>query len=224
MRQKTAEGVSMSNISVKRAIQHDPKRAAEAIHKEMEQMLEGKKVFVPVKRSDVPNNLIIRSHMFLKYKYDAQGKLEKLKARLVADGRVQDRDLYPNRYSPTVSLEAIMATLKLAAVFRRSIAKFDIKGAYLNADIDEELYLELDPTITRLALERFPNLREFVEHGRLTVRLDKALYGLIQCSCLWYANISDYLKRIGFRQNPFDECVFMKTDMIVCCILTTSLL
>jgi len=87
MRQKAAEGMSMSNISVKRAIQHDTKRAAEAIHKEVEQMLEGKKVFVPVKRSDVPNNLIIRSHMFLKYKYDAQGKLEKLKARLVADGR-----------------------------------------------------------------------------------------------------------------------------------------
>jgi len=57
MRQKAAGGMSLSNISVKRAIQHDPKRAAEAIHKEMEQMLEGKKVFIPVKRSDVPNNL-----------------------------------------------------------------------------------------------------------------------------------------------------------------------
>jgi len=145
--------------------------------------------------------------MFLKYKYDAQGKLEKLKARLVADGRAQDRDLHPNKYSPTVSLEAIMATLKLTAVLRRKIAKFDIKGAYLNADIDEELYLELDPTITKLALGRFLELKEFVEYGRLTVRLDKALYGLIQCSRLWYVNISDYLKKIGFRQNPFDECV-----------------
>jgi len=108
-----------------------------------------------------------------------------------------------------------MATLKLAAVFRRSIAKFDIKGAYLNADIDEELYLELDPNITKLALGRFPELKEFVEYGRLTVRLDKALYGLIQCSRLWYVNISDYLKKMGFRQNPLDECVFMKRDMIV---------
>jgi len=178
-------------------------------------MLEGKKVFVPVKRSGVPNNLIIRSHMFLKYKYDAQGKLEKLKARLVADGRVQDRDLFPNRYSPTVSLEVIMAALKIAAVSRRNIAKFDIKGAYLNTDLDEELYLELDPTITRLAVERFPELTEFVEDGKLTVRLDKALYGLIQCSRLWYVDISSCLKKMGFKQNPYDECVFVKGNVIV---------
>jgi len=112
-----------------------------------------------------------------------------------------------------VSLEATIATLKLAAVFRRNIAKFDIKGVYLNADIDEELYLELDPTITKLALGRLPKLKEFVEYGRLTIRLDKALYGLIQCSRLWYVNISDYLKKMGFGQNPFDECVFMKRDM-----------
>ena len=79
--------MTLTNINVKRAIRHDPKRSAEAIHKELEQMLEGKKVFDPVKRSDVPQGLVIRSHMFLKYKYDAQGKLEKLKARLVADGR-----------------------------------------------------------------------------------------------------------------------------------------
>jgi len=89
-------------------------------------MLEGKKVFAPVKQSDVPQGLVIRSHMFLKYKYYAQGKLEKLKARLVADGKAQDRDLHPNKYSPTVSLEAIMATLKLTAVLRRKIAKFDL--------------------------------------------------------------------------------------------------
>jgi len=65
-------------------------------------------------------------------------------------------ELYPNRYSPTVSLEVIMSALKISAVSRRNIAKFDIKGAYLHADLDEELYLELDPTITRLAVERFP--------------------------------------------------------------------
>ena len=179
MRQKGTEGFALSNISVKRAINHDPKRAAEAIHKELEQMLKGKKVFAPVKRSDVPQSRVIRSQMFLKYKYDAQGKLEKLKARLVPDGRVQDREQYPDKYSPTVSLEAIMATLKLAATSKKAMAKFDIKGAYLNADLDEELYLELDPTITRLAMERFPELNEFVEGGKLIVRLDKALYGLV---------------------------------------------
>ena len=44
MRQKGAGGFAMSNISVRKTIKHDPKRAAEAIHKELEQMLKGKKV------------------------------------------------------------------------------------------------------------------------------------------------------------------------------------
>ena len=89
----------------------------------------------------------------------------------------------------------------MAATSRKSLAKFDIKGAYLNADLDEELYLELDPTITRLAVSRFPELAEFVEAGKLTVRLDKALYGLVQCARLWYEDISTFLKKIGFKQN-----------------------
>jgi len=108
-----------------------------------------------------------------------------------------------------------MAALKIAAISRRNIAKFDIKGAYLNADLDEELYLELDSTITRLAVERFPELTEFVGDEKLTVRLDKALYGLIQCSRLWYVDISSCLKKMGFKQNPYDEYVFVKGNVIV---------
>jgi len=223
MRQKGAEASALSNISVRRAIKHDPKRAGDAIHKELEQMLKGKKVFAPVMRRDVKGQ-VIRSHMFLKYKYDAQGRLEKLKARLVADGRSQDRELYRDNYSPTVSLESIMSTLKLAAISRKSLAKFDIKGAYLNADLDEELYLELDPTITRLAVARFPELADFVEAGRLTVRLDKALYGLVQCARLWFENISSFLISIGFTQNPFDECVFTNKKGLIVILYVDDLL
>lgn len=160
MRQNGEGGFSLSNISVKRSIQYDPRRTAEAIHKELEHMLTGKKVFVPVKRSYVPKNLVIRSHMFLKYNFDAQGKLEKLKARLVADGRVQDRDQYPVKYCLTISLEATTTTLKLAAVSNKNIAKLDIKGAYLNTYLDEELYLELCP---HHHYASGPDLDKFVE-------------------------------------------------------------
>ena len=98
----------------------------------------------------------------------------------------------PDKYSPTVSLEAIMTTLKLVATSNKAMAKFDIKGAYLNADPDEELYIELDPTITNLAVDYFPELDDFVETGKLTVRLDKALYGLVQYTKRCYLNISTY--------------------------------
>ena len=56
-----------------------------------------------------------------------------------------------------------MTTLKLATESYKNMTKFDIKGAYLNADLDEELYLELDPTINKLVVEHFPKLEKFVE-------------------------------------------------------------
>ncbi len=110
-----------------------------------------------------------------------------------------------------------MTTLKLAAMSNKNMAKFDIKGAYLNANLNEGLYLEMDPTITRLAVESFPELNEFSEDGKLTVRLDKALYGLIQCARLWFENISSFLKKVGMEQNPFDECIFTnnKKDLTI---------
>ena len=85
-----------------------------------------------------------------------------------------------------------MATLKVVVTSNKAMAKFDIKGAYLNADPDEELYIDLDPTITNLAVDYFPELDDFVETGKLTVRLDKALYGLVQCTKRCYLNISTY--------------------------------
>ena len=46
---------------------------------------------------------IITSSMFLKDKYTADGKFDKLKSRLVAGGHLQDRNIYDNGSSPTVS-------------------------------------------------------------------------------------------------------------------------
>jgi hypothetical protein len=46
---------------------------------------------------------IVTSNMFLKDKYRADGVFEKLKSRLIAGGHLQDRDIYNNGASPTVS-------------------------------------------------------------------------------------------------------------------------
>jgi hypothetical protein len=45
--------------------------------------------------------------MFLKTKFNAEGKFEKIKARMVANGKQQDRSLYPDTYSPTVMLQSV---------------------------------------------------------------------------------------------------------------------
>ena len=74
---------------------------------------------------------------------------EKLKARLVAGGNQQDKDLYNDLSSPTVSTCAVMTTFAIAAHERRHIAVVDITGAYLNADMNTGIivHMRLDQTM-----------------------------------------------------------------------------
>jgi hypothetical protein len=67
---------------------------------------------IPIRKSEIPEDAtILNSHVFLVNKYNANGEFEKVKARLVADGRDQDPLLYPNKSSPTVSIHSVFAVL-----------------------------------------------------------------------------------------------------------------
>ena len=78
---------------------------------------------------------IIRSSLFLKMKYDSSGVFDKLKARLVAGGHMQDRSLYDvtETTSPTVNLTSVYMVAAIAGIERRSVATMDVGGAYLTA-------------------------------------------------------------------------------------------
>ena len=69
-----------------------------------------------------------------------------VKARLVAGGHRQDSDAYDKSKtsSPTASLHAIMSILNITASESRNLATVDIKQAFLEADMDEELYMSID--------------------------------------------------------------------------------
>jgi Reverse transcriptase (RNA-dependent DNA polymerase) len=205
---------TLMNLSVKKAIKLHGAVAKDAVKKELVQMFKEKKVLVVVKWHDIPRQhrkSIIRSHMFLKEKYDAAGEFEKMKSRLVGDGRMQDRELYESVASPTASPTTTIIVLKVAAVERRLIGKYDVGGAYLNAFMDDadEVYMELSPELVALILELWPELKVFVHvDGKLYVRVQRALYGLIQSALLWYLHLTEHLKRLGFVQNEHDQCVY----------------
>ena len=98
------------NITVKEALKSRGEEAKRVIKKELKQMLD-KRVWTPVHVSQlnaIEKKSIIRSQMFLKEKYLPTGQFEKLKARLVAGGYQQDKDLYNDISSPTVSTSAVM--------------------------------------------------------------------------------------------------------------------
>jgi hypothetical protein len=92
----------------------------------------------PVKRASIKaGTKILKSHMFVVTKYLASGEFDKMKARLVADGRDQDPELYPNKSSPTVALHSVFTVLGLVAGHKWRIAvKIDIKGAFLQTPME----------------------------------------------------------------------------------------
>ena len=148
--------------------------------------------------------------MFLKEKYLPNGEFERLKARLVAGGHEQDRTMYDDVSSPTVSLPSTLMVVALAAKEQREVAVVDIAGAYLNAAIkNKQIFMKLDAIQSKLLVRLEPSYKEYVDtDGTITVQLLKALYGCIESAKLWYEHIADTLIGIGFVANPLDTCVF----------------
>ena len=71
--------------------------------------------------------------MFFKVKNNADGSLERIKARLVAGGHVQDSKVYGDTSSPTADLTSVFTVFTIAARENMKVVTLDIKGAYLNA-------------------------------------------------------------------------------------------
>ena len=171
------------NISVKEAPRTRGDEAKRVIVSELRQMID-KRVWAPViggKLSAMQRASTIRSSMFLKQKNNPDGSFLKLKARLVAGGDQQDKGLYEDLSSPTVSTCAVFALLTVAAHEKQRVAVADISGAYLNADMmmDVPVHMRLDRTMTDIIISIDPRYGKYTDaRGGVTVQLKKALYGV----------------------------------------------
>ena len=116
----------------------------------------------------------------------------------MADGSTQDRNLYEDVSSPTISTTSLFVLAALAANDRQCVATFDIASAYLNADMSgPSVYMRFDPEMATILTQLEPTLKEFVaDNGCLIVQLDKALYGCIQSAGLWYEKVKSELESL----------------------------
>jgi hypothetical protein len=186
----------------------------QAIKAELRQLFDDLKALRVIKRAEVMRSAkVLKSHMFLVRKYLADGSFDKVKARLVADGRDQDAELYPNKSLPTVAIHSVFTVLGLAATKAwRIVVKIDVKGAFVQPPMSgEPTFMRLDPKVSKYAMELFPNLKSMVEEdGCLYTVLLKAMYGCVQASALWYSMIRAELEKLGYSVGPTDPCVFVK--------------
>ena len=206
------------NMSIEQAIEKVGDDAIDAIVKEMLMIIDEKEAIEGVKLESLTEEerkRIIPSKMFLREKFQADGKYEKLKARLVAGGHKQSRDIYDDGSSPTVGTSSVFMCACIAAHEGRSVSVIDFPGAYLNSKIPEgniPVYMKLNKFLTMCMCEIDPKHRNFVNKDETSVvKLTRALYGTIDASKIWYDNLTSKLKELGYVVNLHDMCVLNKT-------------
>jgi hypothetical protein len=95
----------------------------QAIKTELKQLFNELKELRVIRRAEMTKSVkVLKWHMFLVRKYLAEGSLDKVKARLVADGRDQDSKLYPSKSSATVAIHSVFTVLGLAATKKSGLS------------------------------------------------------------------------------------------------------
>eukprot|EP01018_Ginkgo_biloba_P024033 Gb_18988 [translate_table: standard] len=133
---------------------------------------------------------VVTSRWLYKIKHAANGSIEKFKARFVSRGFSQIEGVdYEDTFAPVARYTSIRAVIAIAAEMGRKIHQMDVKTAFLNGLIQEEVYIEQP--------------QGFEVHGRDShvCRLTKALYGLKQAPRAWYSRIDTYLQWMGFKKS-----------------------
>jgi len=103
-------------------------------------------------------------------------------------------------FAPVAKITIIRCILAMTAANRWELHQMDVKTAFLNGDLDEEVYMEqpdgyADPT--------YPDK---------VCRLLQALYGLKRTPKMWYAKLDDFLKSQGFDNIDPDACLYLLMD------------
>ena len=144
---------------------------------------------------------IIGTKWVFKNKLDENGVITRNKARLVAKGYNQQEGIdYEETYAPVARLEAIRLLLAYASSLNFKLYQMDVKSAFLNGSIQEEVYVEQPPGF------------ESFEKPNHVFKLKKALYGLKQAPRAWYETLSKFLLEKDFQRGQVDKTLFIKRD------------
>jgi hypothetical protein len=125
------------------------------------------------------------------------GSIQKYKACIVAQGFTQIEGIdYDETFAPVAKLASLRVILAIAAEKNLEMHQMDVKSAYLNGTLTNEIFMTAPPG--------FP-----VPDG-MVLRLIKAVYGTKQGGRVWYEEISETLADMGYIRTEADHAVFTR--------------
>jgi len=142
---------------------------------------------------------IIGVKWIYKVKYNVDGSVQRNKARLVAKGYSQQPGVdFHETFAPVARLDTVRALISLVAQNGWLLYQLDVKSAFLNGELKEEVYVEQP--------------QGFVIQGEeeKVYKLRKALNRLKQAPRAWYSHIDNYFNESGFKRSKNEPTLYVK--------------
>ena len=135
-----------------------------------------------------------------KIKRNADGSVERFKARLVAKGFLQKQGIdFEEVYAPVSKQTTVRALLAVCAEKDLELEQLDVKTAFLNGHLEEEIYMQ--------------QAQGYEEGGRTVVcKLKRAIYGLRQAPRAWYLRLKEEMEKLGWTVSGADPALFVRRE------------
>ena len=127
----------------------------------------------------------------------ADESVERYKARLITKSFTQEYGIdYEETFAPVACLTSVRCLIVVATVCRWPLYQMDVKNAFLNGDLQEEVYMQPLPSY---------------QHSSSQVCcLRRALYGLNQAPRAQFEKFSSVVTQQGFTSSPYDTTLFVR--------------
>jgi hypothetical protein len=139
---------------------------------------------------------VIRSKWVFHVKRGPNRSIQKYKAWIIAQGFTQVQGIdFDQTFAPITKFSSLHTVFALAAEQNLKVHQMDVKAAYLNAHLKEEIYMKAPPGSD-------------IPDGHV-LKLKKGIYGTKQGGCIWFIDFSSTLSDLGYMRIEADHAVFV---------------
>lgn len=212
--QRTTKGVPLQRLTYK--VQENSVQEPKSWHEMLELPSRERELWIKAAEEEIkslndhqiweltdlpPGKKVTTCKWVFKAKLNGEGRIYTHKARLVARGFSQAYgEDYDETFAPVVKHETIRVLLCIAAQKGLHVRHLDVKSAYLNGQLEEEIFLEQPPGFQKSGQES------------KVLRLRKSLYGLKQSARAWNKRATEALAQIGFRPGKAEHCLYTRKE------------